>query len=65
MERIRRLNQMVIGYSRESGIEIVDLDRQFALFGARRLGTNYLCLGEAAVQAGTFSLVNAILVDKI
>lgn len=48
IERIRRLDRMAIDLSREAGAEIVDIDRLFALCGARALGS----AAQAAQLAG-------------
>ena len=60
VERLRRLNMMALRLSRESGIEIVDIDRLFSLCGARKLATDYRCRGESAAQLAGHAITAAI-----
>jgi hypothetical protein len=60
IERLRRLNMMALSLSRTTGIEIVDIDRLFAWCGARRLQTDYRCLGPSAAELGGHAIVAAI-----
>lgn len=57
IESIRRLNLHAIGLSRSLGVQIVDLDRIFALVGARTLAQAPRLAQELAAHA----LVGAIL----
>jgi len=61
VERIRRLNLLAITLSRSEGIEIVDLDRLFALHGARMLGTDYRCIGPDAATIAGVTIAGAVL----
>jgi hypothetical protein len=60
VERLRRLNMMALFLSRSTGIEIVDIDRLFAWCGARRLATDYRCLGQHAAELGGHAIAAAI-----
>ncbi len=60
IERLRRLNMMALHLSRRTGIEIVDVDRLFALCGARTLGTDYRCQGAHAAALGGHAIAAAI-----
>jgi len=61
VERIRRLNLLAIALSRSEGVEIVDLDRLFALHGARTLGTDYRCTGADAATVAGVTIAGAVL----
>jgi len=61
IEQIRRLNRMAIGLSRELGVEIVDIDRLFALCGGRAIGADYRGGGEMAPRLAGHAIANAIL----
>ncbi|WP_068078216.1 hypothetical protein [Novosphingobium lentum] len=65
IERLRRLNWMGMYLSRSAGIEIVDIDRLFALCGARALGTDYRCLGPHAAELGGHAIAAAILAGNM
>lgn len=60
IERIRRLNVMAMHLSRSTGIEIVDIDRLFALHGARALGSDYRCLGPHAAELAGHAIAACI-----
>lgn len=61
IERLRRLNQLAINLSRTAGIEIVDVDRLLALFGARAIETDYRCDSAAARRLVGHAIAAAIL----
>lgn len=61
VEQIRRLNRMAIDLSREFGVEIVDIDRLFALCGGRSLDTDYRGGGGMAPRLAGHAIANAIL----
>jgi len=65
IERIRRLNLLAIGLSRDTGVEIVDVDRLFALCGARAIGTDYRCTGPAADGLAGHAIAAAILAGDL
>jgi hypothetical protein len=53
--RIRRLNLLAAEISHETGVYVIDLDRDLADIGARRLQTDYRLAGNAAADmAGHF-----------
>jgi hypothetical protein len=59
--RIRRLNRLAADLSREYGIMVVDLDRDLADIGGRRLQTDYRLDGEHAGQVAARSMARAIV----
>jgi hypothetical protein len=59
--RIRRLNRLAADLSREYGIMVIDLDRDLADIGGRRLQTDYRLDGEYAGQAAARSIARAIV----
>jgi hypothetical protein len=61
MERIRRLNLVVIALSRSRGVQIVDIDRVFALVGARTLESDYRGQGAIAPLVAAHAIAAAIL----
>ena len=60
-ERIRRLNLLALELSRTAGIEIVDIDRLFALAGARTLDTDHRGQGRRAAALAAHAIVAAAL----
>lgn len=61
VERIRRLNLIAVALSRTHGVQIVDVDRAFALVGARALATDYRGHGPIARDVAAHAIVAAIL----
>jgi len=59
--RIRRLNRLAADLSREYGIMVIDLDRDLADIGGRRLQTDYRLGGEYAEQVAARSMARAIV----
>jgi len=59
--RIRRLNRLAADLSREYGIMVIDLDRDLADIGGRRLRTDYRLGGEYAEQAAARSIARAAI----
>jgi hypothetical protein len=59
--RIRRLNRLAADLSHEYGIMVIDLDRDLADIGGRRLQTDYRLYGEYAEQAAARSIGRAIV----
>jgi hypothetical protein len=59
--RIRRLNRLAADLSREYGIMVIDLDRDLADIGGRRLQTDYRLGGEHAEQVAARSMARAIV----
>ncbi len=59
--RIRRLNRLAADLSREYGIMVIDLDRDLADIGGRRLKTDYRLGGEYAEQMAARSMARAIV----
>jgi hypothetical protein len=59
--RIRRLNRLAADLSREYGIMVVDLDRDLADIGGRRLQTDYRLGGEYAEQVAARSMARALV----
>ncbi|MES2999261.1 MAG: hypothetical protein V4787_01100 [Pseudomonadota bacterium] len=53
LDRIRRLDRMLVTASSQTGCAVIDIDRAFADIGARELGTDYRMGGPlAAMLAG-------------
>jgi hypothetical protein len=50
LERIRRLNRLVIQLSHDLGAGVIDIDRALAHAGAERLQTDYRLSGELAAE---------------
>lgn len=61
VERIRRLNQLLILLSRDTGVEIADVDRLLALCGARLMGSDYRCTSQASARLAGQAITAAIL----
>jgi len=59
--RIRALDLLAIDLSRDYDLEVVDIDRRFALIGAKLIGSDYRCDGERAAQIAGHSIATAIL----
>lgn len=59
--RIRRLNRLAADLSHEYGIMVIDLDRDLADIGGRRLQTDYHLYGVYAEQAAARSIGRAIV----
>jgi len=59
--RIRRLNRLAADLSREYGIMVIDLDRDLADIGGRRLQTDYRLGGEYAEQVAARSMARAVV----
>ena len=60
-ERIRRLNLLAILLSRSLDVQVVDLDRAFALVGARTLESDYRGQGRLAPLVAAHAIVAAVL----
>lgn len=65
VERIRRLNQLVIVLSRDTGAEIADVDRLLALCGARIAGSDYRCASRASARLAGQAITAAILDGEV
>ncbi len=50
LERIRRLNRLVIGLSHDPGAGVIDIDRAFAHIGGQNLRTDYRLSGDLAAE---------------
>jgi hypothetical protein len=50
LERIRRLNRLVIQLSHDLGVGVIDIDRALAHAGAQKLQTDYRLSGELAAE---------------
>ncbi|MBI1196779.1 MAG: hypothetical protein GC203_02855 [Phenylobacterium sp.] len=61
IERIRRLNRMVVGLSHRLGVEIVDVDRLLALCGARAFARDPRGSQAATARAVGHAIADAIL----
>lgn len=61
LERIRRLNKLVIDLSRELDSEVVDVDRFLALCGGRTIGADYRCSSQSAARLAAQAITAAIL----
>ena len=61
LERIRRLNQLVVTLSRDLDCEVADVDRLLALCGGRLIGADYRCLGQRAGRLAGQAITAAIL----
>jgi hypothetical protein len=61
VERLRRLRRLVIGLSRDLGVEIVDADRLLALCGLRRIAADPRGAAAATAQLVGHAIVDAIL----
>jgi hypothetical protein len=59
--RIRRLNRLAADLSREYGIMVIDLDRDLADIGGRRLQADYRLGGKYAEQVVARSMARAIV----
>lgn len=69
LERIRRLNRMIVGLSHTHGVGVIDIDRSCAHFGARPLQTDWRLGGalaaEVAGHATAWSLLSQGLDEVI
>lgn len=66
--RIRQLNLLVAGISRETGAYVIDLDRALADVGARKLQTDYRLGGPAAALAAhtmALTLINNLPGERV
>lgn len=61
IERLRRLKRLVIGLSRDLGVEVVDADRLLALCGLRRVAADPRGPAIALAQLAGHAIVDAIL----
>ncbi len=61
IERLRRLDLLLVGMSRAQDVQLVDLDRAFALVGARTLGGDYRGQGPLAPAIAAHAIVAALL----
>lgn len=61
LERIRRLNQLLLELSRTENAEVVDVDRLLSLCGARTLDTDFSCSTELAARLAGHAVTAAIL----
>ena len=59
--RIRRLNRLAADLSREYGMMVIDLDRDLADIGGRRLQTDYRLNGEYAEQVAAKCMARAVV----
>jgi hypothetical protein len=60
MERIRSLNLLAAELSHDFDINIIDLDRSFAHFGGRSLGTDFNLRGDVAVFAAKHVITSTL-----
>ncbi|HYS88019.1 MAG TPA: hypothetical protein VEN78_23920 [Bradyrhizobium sp.] len=63
--RIRRLNLLAAEISREHGAFVIDIDRQLADVGARRLGTDYRLQGAAAADLAGNAIAMEIILNGL
>ena len=63
--RIRRLNLLAAEISREHGAFVIDIDRQLADVGARRLGTDYRLQGAAAADVAGNTIAMEIILNGL
>ena len=63
--RIRRLNLLAAEISREHGAFVIDIDRQLADVGARRLGTDYRLQGAAAADMAGNAIAMEIILNGL
>lgn len=61
LERIRRLNLLMVELSQAAGIGVIDIDRVLAHFGARLLQTDYLLTGKIGAEAAAHAIVSTLL----
>jgi len=61
LERIRRLDLMLVELSHASGACVIDLDRALAHLGARALGADYRLGSAAAVSAAAHTIAATLL----
>jgi hypothetical protein len=61
IERIRRLNLLAATLSHDTGVNVIDIDRLFALAGARKLQTDYRLGGPRAAEFAGHTIVAGIL----
>lgn len=61
LERIRRLNLLAAEISRETGAQVIDIDRELAHFGARPLETDYRLRSLRATDLAARVIVDALL----
>jgi hypothetical protein len=59
--RIRRLNLLVTEISRETGLFVIDLDRELADIGANNLKTDYLLAGPLATAVAANCIAKTVL----
>jgi len=63
--RIRRLNLLAAEISREHGAFVIDIDRQLADVGARRLATDYRLQGAAAADLAGNAIAMEIILNGL
>jgi hypothetical protein len=63
--RIRRLNLLAAEISREHGAFVIDIDRQLADVGARRLATDYRLQGAAAADIAGNAIAMEIILNGL
>ena len=59
--RIRRLNLLVTEISRETGLFVIDLDRELADIGANNLKTDYLLAGSLATAVAANCIAKTVI----
>ena len=65
MERIRRLNLLATELSHDFGFNVADIDRVFAHFGARELGTDCRLTGPVAAEVAGYVIADAVLASAL
>lgn len=60
-ERVRRLNRLAAELSHDTGIAVIDLDRDFAHIGALTLGTDYRLADARGIAVAAHVIVIAML----
>jgi hypothetical protein len=61
VERIRRLDRMVVDLSHEFGVGVIDIDRAFAHIGGRTLQTDYRLAGVLAAEVAGHAIAWSLL----
>jgi hypothetical protein len=65
LERIRRLNLMIINLSHDLGVNVIDLDRVLAHVGAVELGSGYRMSGALAEEVAAYAVVSALVTNAL
>jgi hypothetical protein len=61
LERIRRLNRLVIELSHDFGVAVIDIDRAFAHVGGKNLQTDYRLSGDMAAELAGHTIATNLL----